>query len=118
MTTRRQQKVSELIRNVISQLLIERGVHSTGIHGLITVTKVSMTPDLKWAKVYVSNMSSSEEQSQTIQALNEEKKMVQSTIGRELKLRFTPHVEFILDTSLDYSDRIDELLKGEKKNNE
>src|SRR3989338_6722752 len=116
MDSRRKYRVGEMIRDVISSLLL-KGFRDPRVCGFITITKVSMTPDLKLARVYVSVMKDEkgkEKKKDGLTGLKKAAGYIRSQIGKELKLRFTPDLEFKLDTSLDFTDRIDQLLKESK----
>ena len=122
MDSRRQYRVGEMIRDIISSLIL-KGFRDPRVQGFITITKVSMTPDLKLARVYLSVMKDDKvkekegslTQMDVLAGLKKAAGYIRAQIGKELKLRFTPDLEFKLDTSLDYTDRIDELLKEVKK---
>lgn len=117
MGSRRQYRVGEMIRDIISSLLL-KGFRDPRVQGFITITKVSVTPDLKLARVYVSVMKDEkvkEKEGNVLAGLKKASGYIKSHIGKELKLRFTPDLEFKLDTSLDFTDRIDQLLKESKK---
>lgn len=111
MESRRLYRVGEMIRDVISSLVL-KGFRDPRIQGFITITKVSMTPDLKLARVHVSVMKDKKGKEEDVLAgLQKASGYIKSHIGKELKLRFTPDLEFKLDTSLDLTERIDQLLK-------
>ncbi|MBI2645859.1 MAG: 30S ribosome-binding factor RbfA [Deltaproteobacteria bacterium] len=115
MDSRRQYRVGEMIRDIISSLIL-KGFRDPRVQGFITITKVSMTPDLKLARVYVSVMKDEKvKEVDVLAGLKKAAGYIRSQIGKELKLRFTPDLEFKLDTSLDFTDRIDELLNETKK---
>ena len=117
MDSRRQYRVGEMIRDIISSLIL-KGFRDPRVQGFITITKVSMTPDLKLARVYVSVMKDEkmkEKERDVLAGLKKASGYIRAQIGKELKLRFTQDLEFKLDTSLDFTDRIDELLKEVKK---
>ncbi len=85
--------------------------------GFVTVTGVDMTDDLKLARVFVSVLKE-EEREQTLEILNEAKPFFRSALGKRLKMKFVPAVEFRLDTSIEYGYKIDRLLKKIKDHNE
>ena len=115
MDSRRQARVGEMIRDIISSLLL-KGFRDPRVCGFITITKVSMTPDLKLARVYVSVMKDEKSKEEDVLAgLKKASGYIKAQIGKELKLRFTPDLEFKVDHSLDFTERIDKLLKEIKK---
>jgi len=111
---RRQSRVGDLIREKIAGLIIE-GIKDPEVRGLITVTRVEVTADLKLARVYVSILSEGIERRKAFGGLRRATGFIRGCLGRDLGLRFTPELEFKLDDSFDYQDRIEELLKQAKK---
>lgn len=111
---RRQSRVGDLIREKIAELIID-GIKDPQVKGLITVTRVETTPDLKWAYVYVSILSEGVERRKTLGGLKRATGFIKGCLGHDLGLRFTPDIEFKLDESFEYQQRIDELLKQAEK---
>ncbi|OGP02687.1 MAG: ribosome-binding factor A [Deltaproteobacteria bacterium GWA2_38_16] len=107
---RRTKRASEQIRDVIAHLVI-KGFKDPRVNGFITVTKVEMTPDLKLARVFVSILGEKEKRLKVLKGLQNASGFIKSNIAKALKLRFTPDLEFGLDDSLDYVEKIDRLLK-------
>jgi ribosome-binding factor A len=91
-------------------------------YGLMTVTEVRMSPDLKIAKVYVSVFGDAERKKKTLALLEVEKHFVRAELGHNLRLKFTPSLVFYLDETLDNAMRIENLLhnihKDSPTNNE
>ncbi len=107
----RQSKVSRLLQKEMGQMFQkESGTYVPG--GLITVTVVRVTPDLGLAKVYLSIFPSSKADD-AIELINKSAKSLRFLLGKEVRhqLRVIPELAFYLDDSLDYAERIDELLK-------
>ncbi len=114
--SRRQNKVAELIKDVVSSLVI-KGFRDPRIQGLITVTRVQVTADLKLARVYLSILApdSTGKDNATEECFNGLKQAIgymKSEVANHLKLRFTPDLELKLDPSLGYAQKISDLLKG------
>ncbi len=78
--------------------------------GMVTVTGVDLSPDLRHARVYVSCMGSEEEKAATMKALNHAAGWIRHELGPRIRMKFLPEVVFCTDTSLEYGDRIDRLL--------
>lgn len=78
--------------------------------GFVTVTGVEMTDDLRIARVFVSVLRE-EEREQSLEILNTARPFIRSALGKRLKMKFIPSVEFRLDTSIEYGNRIDRLLR-------
>ncbi|MDH7515489.1 MAG: 30S ribosome-binding factor RbfA [Bacteroidota bacterium] len=104
----RTERVANVIRDVIGEMFL-REIDTTG-YGLLTVTDVIMTADLRIAKVYVSHYRS-EKTDEAVQAfLADHVKAVRMKIGRSIRLKFTPEVRFYIDNTMNRAARIDELL--------
>jgi len=87
--------------------------------GLISVTRVELSPDLSIAKIYFSLFSPTEEENKiTWSIVNRYKKIMQSEISRQIRLRRTPRFEFFIDLSIKEGDRIIELIEKNKKQTE
>ena len=77
---------------------------------MISVTKVKVTNDLKFAKVYVSILNSKNIK-ETLAGLKKSSGFIRSELARRVNLRNTPEIIFELDDSLEYGARIDSILK-------
>jgi ribosome-binding factor A len=83
--------------------------------GFVTVTRVEVAGDLQHAKIYVSVLGSADEKQGTMDALNRAVGFVRGEVGRRLRMRLTPELQFKLDESGDYSARIESVLKQIKQ---
>jgi len=110
MTTTRQHKVSRLLQKELGDYFQKNGSVITG-GKMITVTVVRISPDLGVAKVYLS-IFPSQHREEDIKAVEERATMVRSEMGKRLRnqLKHIPEFVFYLDDSLDYIDRIEDLL--------
>jgi ribosome-binding factor A len=104
----RTEKVASLVKEVISESFQHH--FSMERYGLMTVTEVRMSPDLKNAKIFVSIFGDAEKKKKTLALLEVEKGTIRSELGRNLRMKFTPALMFFLDESLDYAMRIEDLL--------
>jgi ribosome-binding factor A len=105
---KRSQRVSDLLRKEIADIIIYR-LKDPRI-GFITVTGVDVTDDIKIARVYVS-VFHDEERKTTLGILNTAKSFIRSELSKRLRMKFIPSIEFKLDTSIEYGNRIEKLLK-------
>ncbi len=112
---KRSQRVSDLIREEIADIIMYR-LKDPRI-GFITVTGVDMTADLKLAKVFVSILKE-DERELTLDILNSAKPFMRSVLSKRLRMKFIPNIEFRLDTSIEYGYKIDRLLKEIKDKDE
>lgn len=107
--TRRPDRVAEAIRVEVATFLAE-GAKDPRIRGLITVTGVEVTRDLRHAAVYVSIMGSDEERQSTLAGLDSLATHLRSRVGRSLRLRLAPEIAFHVDPTVARAARIDALL--------
>jgi len=104
----RPEKVGEQIRIELTQLLA-RDVHDPGI-GFITLTKVSVTPDLQLARIYYTSLDDEKAQSDTGKALRRALPFLRRQIAQRVRLRRVPELEFFYDKSVAQHDRIEQIL--------
>jgi ribosome-binding factor A len=112
---KRSQRVSDLLREEIADIIFYK-LKDPRI-GFITVTGVDVTDDLKMAFVYISVLKE-EERKATLDILNTAKSFIRSDLSKRLRMKSIPSLEFRLDTSVEYGDRIERLLREIKKNDE
>jgi len=105
---KRSQRVGDLLRQEIADIIM-RKVKDPRI-GFVTVTGVDLTDDLKMARVYISCLKE-EEREVTLDILNSAKSFIRSEVGRRIRIKVLPSIEFRFDESLGYGDKIDKLLK-------
>jgi ribosome-binding factor A len=107
--TRRPDRVAEAIREEVANFLAE-GVKDPRVVGLVTVTGVDVTRDLRHAKVFVSILGSEAERAATLDGLASVASHLRPRIGRALRLRLAPEIAFQLDESVARAARIESLL--------
>ena len=80
------------------------------VTGLVSVTKVKVTPDLRYAKVWVSilNAKNTEE---TLEGLKKSAGFIRAELAKRINLRYTPELSFVIDDSLEYGAKIESILK-------
>lgn len=102
-------RIDEELKKEISNI-ISFELKNPNVTGLISVTKAKVTPDLKYAKVYVSILNSKNIK-ETLANLKKSSGFIRSELARRINLRITPEIIFELDDSLEYGARIDSILK-------
>ena len=109
---------SELARQITK--IIAEDVKDPRLHNaIIGVTKLYTTPDLKYAKVYLSIYASSEEERQeAYYTVCRSKTLIRNMLKDSVQIRLLPELNFIIDDSVDYSIKIDEILNKIKKQDE
>ncbi|MDP3789209.1 MAG: 30S ribosome-binding factor RbfA [Candidatus Omnitrophota bacterium] len=108
MSTTRPERVAEAIRKEISTMIQEE-LKDPRI-GFTTITKVEITPDLRYAKIYYTVLGNEKEKKSTGIALKRAKGFIKGHIGDRLKLRFTPEITFKVDASTEYADKMERLF--------
>ncbi len=109
MANTRPEKVAEQIRMELSQLLA-RDVHDPGI-GFITLTRVTVTPDLQLARVYYSIIGDEKAQQATAKAIHRAAPFLRRQIAQRIRLRRVPELEFFYDKSVAQHDRVEQILQ-------
>ena len=107
---RRPDRVAEAIREAVAMFLAE-GVKDPRVTGLVTVTGVDVTRDLRHAKVHVSILGSEQDKKQTMEGLASVAGHLRAKLGRTLRLRVTPELDFKYDASIAHAAHIDALLE-------
>lgn len=105
---KRSQRVSRLLKEELADIVMNR-VKDPRL-GFLTVTGVDLTADLKLARVYVSVLKE-EEREAALAALGTARSFIRSELGQRLRMKSIPELDFRLDASVDYGNRIDKLLK-------
>ncbi|UCC60130.1 MAG: 30S ribosome-binding factor RbfA [Dehalococcoidia bacterium] len=109
MSTRRISRVNDIIRKEISSLLMHE-IRDPRLGGLLSVTEVDTSPDLKYAKVFVSVMGSEEEKKQVEKGLAAASGYLRRGLGERLTLRYIPQLSFFRDDSIERGSRILEMI--------
>ena len=106
-------RINEELRKEISQI-ISYELKNPDATGLISVTKVKITPDLKYAKVYISMINTKNDE-KTLEAIKKSSGFIRSEIAKRINLRITPELVFEIDDSLEYGPKIDKIIDDLKK---
>jgi ribosome-binding factor A len=112
MESTRQKKVSRLIQKEMADIFLKKGGELA--HGkMISVTKVRISPDLSFARIFLSIYPSAG-QELILKAIQEHTSKIRFEMGQKVRkqLRIVPEIAFYIDDSLDYIDNIDRLLKS------
>ena len=115
METQRQRKIAGIIQQDIAEIL-QRAATDGGLQGtLISVSKVTITTDLSIAKVYISIFPSAKAL-ELLKGIKSNEPLIRHELAQRTKnqLRRVPALNFYLDDSLDYSENIEESLKGKE----
>ena len=98
-----QKEISEILRRLKDRAEIK---------GIVSVTEADVAPDLKTAKIYVSIFSSNEaEKEKTFSVIKEHAGFIRKELSKVMRMRTVPALSFILDGSMTYGSKMDELFK-------
>ena len=110
METTRQNKIARLIQKELSEIFLLQTKSMPGV--LVSVSIVRISPDMSYARVYLS-VFPSDRSEEIVKNINANMKSIRFELGNRVRhqLRITPELKFFVDDSLDYAEKIDELLK-------
>ena len=110
--SQRQLRVGELLRKELSAVLVKYDFHRADLSNFsITVSQVIVTPDMKWAKAFVSPLGG-ENFDEAMDYLNKNVFSIQKIIASKVRLKRMPKLVFIEDKSFDYASNISQKIKG------
>lgn len=105
----RSNRVAEQMKKELADI-ISRKLKDPRV-GFVTVTDVAVTGDLQQAIVYITCLGSAKEREETMKGLEKAKGFIRSEISHRIRLRITPEISFEFDSSVEYGNRIDNLLR-------
>jgi ribosome-binding factor A len=108
MTSYRAVRVAELIQAEIADLLL-RQLKDPRLH-MTTVSRVEVSPDLRYARIYISHTGNETEQQAAVEGFLHANGFIRSQLGKRLKLRYVPQLDFKLDSAIAYGVRISRML--------
>ena len=106
----RMYKIDEQLKEEISKI-ISLEMKNPHLTGMISVTHVKTTPDLRYAQVFVS-MIGEKDRKENLKILKASSGYIRSEIAHRINLRITPEIVFVFDDSMEYGERIDNILKN------
>ena len=107
--TRRIERLNNLFRQEISELL-QRQVKDPRLGNFIAVTEVSIAPDLKYARIFVSHMGSDEERRETLNALSAASGFFRRELAKRIRIRYIPELSFQWDDSIERGTHLLDLI--------
>ena len=110
METTRQNKIARLIQKELSEIFLLQTRSMPGV--LVSVSIVRISPDMSYVRAYLS-VFPSERGEEIVKNINDNAKAIRFELGNRVRhqLRIIPELKFFVDDSLDYADKIDQLLK-------
>ena len=113
--SQRQLRVGELVKQSLGQIFLRDEAKVPNFETKnITVTEVRMSPDLKNARAYILPLGG-KNLDQAVNVLTEFSHLVRKALSKKLDIKFLPRVFFIADKSFDYAEKIEKLIKKNKK---
>ncbi|MBI4428051.1 MAG: 30S ribosome-binding factor RbfA [Ignavibacteriales bacterium] len=112
----RTEKVASIVKEEVSTIFQRN--FSMEEYGFMTVTEVRMTPDLKIAKIYVSIFGDAARKQKSLAMLEAQKSFVRSTLGHNIRIKFTPTLVFYLDETIDQAMNLETIFKKIHKDEE
>ena len=106
---KRSERVADLIRQEVSEMLI-RSIKDPRI-GFVTITRVTVSDDIRLAKVYFSVIGSLEDREKSKIGLDSARGYIRKELGRRMSLRYTPDIIFHFDPSIEYAVHIGEVIQ-------
>lgn len=104
----RTEKIEHLLKEELSLIFLHK-LQDPGL-GLLTVTKVKVSPDVSVAKVYFS-VYEKEKREMILEKVNDLKGLIRGELSHKVKLRHTPELHFYIDDTLDYVEKMEDLFK-------
>ena len=101
-------RVAEILKRELSMVVL-REVPAGG--SLITVNSVDVSPDLRNAIVFVGVMGTAAQQKQAVERLENSRRLLQAEVAKRVVLKFTPHLHFKLDASIERGSRVLDILE-------
>lgn len=106
----RSDRLNAELKREISEI-ISRKLKDPLITAMVSVTATDVSKDMSYAKVYVSVFSTDEQKkTATFAALKNDAKKIRYELSRSMRARTVPELDFVLDTSIEYGDKMDKLL--------
>jgi len=110
MAKQRAQRVGEEIKKEVSSILLSE-LKDPGLSNMVSLTDVEVSGDLRHARIFVSIYGSRDDQEEALKILEKAKGFIRTEVGKRIRLRHVPELEFRLDRSLEYGAHIDKMLK-------
>jgi ribosome-binding factor A len=106
---RRTERLGEEVREAVARIIAD-GLNDPRI-GFVTVTRASLTADLRTARIYVGVLGNEEARKKTLAGLTQAAGFIRRELGRRVRVRHTPELSFVYDSGLDATDRVAQILE-------
>ena len=111
--SQRSNQVAEELRKIVSLILLE-DLHDVRV-GFVTVTRIEITDDLRYAKVFYSILGDEKVRESTLEALDENRGFIKKLAVERLNMKYAPEIKFEEDKTIEHSFRIGDILKKLKE---
>jgi ribosome-binding factor A len=108
MSTRRLDRVNELLKHELGEII--RRDFSIADNGLVSVSAVETSGDLRSAKVFISVLGKPEQRKKAIHTIERARVAIQAEIGRSIVLKYTPTLTFFLDDTIEKANRVLQII--------
>jgi len=113
MEYKRADRVGDVIKAELADI-IQRKIKDPRV-GFVTITRVSISDDLKSGRVYITVLGEAGDTKDTIKGLESASGFIKAELGRRLDLRYTPNLTFMVDESYEEGEKVLEMLRGLKR---
>lgn len=110
-------RINEEIKKEVSNI-IQYDINDPRLTAMVSVTRVEVTNDLRYAKAFVSIFGTDEAKKESLQALRNSSGFIRREVGHRIKLRYTPEIIIELDKSIEHGMHINDLLSDLKEQDE
>lgn len=107
-------RINEEVKKVVSHI-IQNDIRDPRLNAMISVTRVDVTKDMRYAKVYVSILGNEEAKKDALAILKRSAGFIRKEVGHSVSLRLTPEIIIELDNSIEHGMHIDALLEQIKE---
>jgi ribosome-binding factor A len=108
--SRRTEQVNDVIRAELAELVREE-INDPRMHGLVTITRVDVSPDLRQARAYVSVLGTDDDRTSTMEALTSARQYLRHELGKRIRIRYVPNLRFVSDRSIEEGQQMTDLLR-------
>ena len=111
--SQRSNQVAEELRKIVSMILLEDLTDPR--MGFVTITRIELTDDLRFARIFYSVLGDAAQKKDTEEALDENKRLIRKLAVERINMKYAMEIKFELDKSIEHSFKIDTILKKIKK---
>ena len=108
MSTHRRERVADLLQHILAGAVRDK-IRDPRV-GFVTITEVRVSPDLRHARVFVSELGESEHRAVAVEALNHAAPFLRGEVARHARLKYVPKLEFVEDVALETGMRVERIL--------